>query len=89
MATDLTKVEYDHGTLVYDGDMRMGDLRRLFASASSGDIGEMMDAYQGIIHSWPYEGDPKTTEGWDGLRRSEFMALNEALMGSLADQGEA
>lgn len=88
MATDLVKVEYADGALTYDKDMRMGDLRKLFAAANSGDLDAMLEAYQGIIITWPYEGDPATDEAWDNLRRSEFMALNEALMQDLADQGE-
>ena len=89
MATDLRSVEYSKGTLTYDPDMRMGDLRKLFSAANSGDLEEMMQAYSGIIVTWPHEGEPSDLEAWDGLRRSEFMALNEAMMKDLAEQGEA
>ena len=89
MATDLIKVEYVDGTLTYDADMRMGTLRKLFSAANSGDLNSMMEAYVGVITSWPYDGDPSELSAWDNLKRSQFMALNEALMGSLADQGEA
>lgn len=89
MAKNLVTVEYADGVLTYEKDMRMGDLRKLFAAANSGDLDAMLTAYQGIVVSWPYEGNPTDPEAWDNLRRSEFMALNEALMQDLADQGEA
>ncbi len=85
---DLTKVEYDDGSLTYDADMDMGALRRLFASSKDGDLTMMMEAYTKIVHTWPYAGDPATLEGWDALKRSQFMRLNAALMGSLSELGE-
>ncbi len=89
MATDLTSVTYADGDLTYDSDMPMGALRLLFKAANSGDLTQMFDAYKDIVVTWPYEGDPKEMDGWDALRRSQFMRLNEALMESLGDLGEA
>jgi hypothetical protein len=89
VATDLTKVTYADGDLTYDSDMPMGALRLLFKAANSGDLTEMFGAYKDIVVTWPYEGDPTEIEAWDALRRSEFMRLNEALMQSLSDLGEA
>jgi hypothetical protein len=86
---DLTKVTYEDGDLTYDADMPMGAMRKLFGAANSGDLGEMFEAYSKIVHTWPYEGDPKRADAWDGLKRSEFAKLNAAIMGSLSDLGEA
>ena len=86
---DLRKVELDGGVMTYDADMRMGDLRKLLASGQSGDLEAIVDAFTGIIHSWPYKGDPQDAEAWDDLRRSEFMALTEAMMEDLQLLGEA
>ena len=88
MATDLTKVDYDDGSLTYDSDMSMGALRRLFASSNSGDLEMMMTAYTKIVVTWPYGGDPKELEAWDDLKRSQFMKVNEAIMESLSELGE-
>jgi hypothetical protein len=86
---DLTKVSYADGELAYDADMPMGAMRKLFGAANTGDLLEMFEAYSKIIYSWPYEGDPKNVDAWDALKRTEFARLNEAVMGSLADLGEA
>lgn len=88
MATDLRKVEYKDGTLTYDNDMSMGALRKLMSAGREGDLELMIEAYTGIIASWPYKGDPSDPEAWDSIKRSEFMALNEALMEDLQEQGE-
>ena len=84
----MTQVTYEDGTLAYDSDMSMGALRRLFASSNSGDLEMMMTAYTKIVHTWPYDGDPTEMDGWDELKRSQFMKLNEAIMGSLSELGE-
>lgn len=85
---DLRSVDLDGGKLVYDPDMRMGDLRKLMAAGTSGDLEAMIEAYSTIVHGWPYDGDPKNVEDWDNLRRSEFQRLNEAMMEDLKALGE-
>lgn len=85
---DLTEVIFEDGKFTYNPDMKMGVLKKLFAASNSGDLGTMMDAYTGIVVSWPYGGSPSNPEDWDDLTRTQFMKLNEALMGSLSDLGE-
>jgi len=86
---DLRSVDLADGKLVYDPDMKMGTLRKLMAAGTEGNLDGMIEAYTSIVHGWPHEGDPKDIEAWDDLRRSEFAALNEAMMEDLKALGEA
>ena len=86
---DLRKVEYGDGQhLVYDADMKMGALRRIMSAGQSGDLEVMFEAFTSIVMEWSYKSDPRKMEAWDDLRKSEFTALNEALMEDLQALGE-
>lgn len=86
---DLMTVEFEDGTLTFDGDMRMGDLRKLLKAGTEGDLTVMVEAFTQIVHGWPYDGEPSDPDAWDNLRRSQFGRLTTALMGKLGEQGEA
>lgn len=91
-AADLRTVTVgEHGVATYDPDMPMGTLRRLLSAGTDGDLNTMIESMAQLVVSWPFndKGDPTDVEAWDKLRRSEFMALAQAVVEDMGKLGEA
>ena len=81
MSAELRSVQIDAGELVFNGELTVGQVRKM--SSSDGDIDAVIEVLSGIVHSWPFDGDANDEEAWDALTMSQFNQVATAITSEL------
>lgn len=84
MSAELTTATVAAGEVVFDSNLKVGQVRKM--SSSGGDIDTIIEVMSTIVHSWPYDGDPAELESWDNLDMKQFNEIAQVITEELGKE---
>ena len=82
-APNIMHVTVDAGEVKFDGNLKVGQLRRM---SKGEDFDGIISVLTEIVLEWPFDGEPSDAAAWDELGITQF---NDMVAGITTELGKA